>query len=141
MSKSKTSKGVVARRRQDPRNSSVTIVEFVPAPKGKPKGEVRTCSECGKPFTVRDPNIVQTLCSECLEKPKKEAEKALQLQQLEREKKMEGAVHLNCITCGKHFYITKSKQEKLKSLGIPLYTECYACQQAKLQTTEKEVTK
>lgn len=131
MSKSKAYKGMVAHRVQDSKNSSVTKVEYVPAPPCKAKRIFTKCSICGKPMSFRDtafiPNPV--ICTQCKDKAANEQRKAIQAEIASR-------IHCTCKICGKPFYIKAAKAKQLKDAGMALFTTCYSCQQKRKAMTK-----
>jgi len=121
-----TPKGMVARRHQDPKNSSVTLVEYVRIQEGKPHGAVVKCSTCGKPFTLHSMEIPESpVCKDCqmkLERAKLAEEKKL------HDEEIASRVYRTCKGCGRRFYIPGHKVKKLQDAGMELFTHCFECQ-------------
>lgn len=124
-------KGMVAHRIQDNKNSSVTRVEYVPAPKSKTTRILTKCSICGKPMSFRPTAIIPdpVVCTQCKEKEAAAKRKAEQAEIASR-------IHRTCKICGKPFYIKAAKAKQLKEAGMELFTTCYACQQKRKAMTK-----
>lgn len=128
MSKSKAYKGMVARRVQDSKNSSVTLTEYVPAPPCKSKRVFTKCIKCGKPMSFKSASEVPNpvICSQCRNKIAADTYTAEIVSRIQR----------TCKICGKPFYIKAEKAKQLKDAGMELFTTCYACQQKRKAMTK-----
>jgi hypothetical protein len=139
---SKKHNNLVAHRTQDSKFSSVTATEYVPAPAAfsKTKDSTRKltiCEICNKPISFKHIIPEHPRCRECIEQANKVAIALSRAEKAAKEAEIASRIHKKCRTCSKEFYITAAKAEKMKDLGLELFSTCYACQQVKNASKEK----